>query len=278
MRFIYTFDQLQRSLDAKNNPLTGKARSQKLRMKEQGDKATTLYELTTQPINEKTYPEMRARMESFQGHLSECTCAFYCQVCAETELGRGNDDSFITILMPRAPKGISLPGRSERFVDVDEPLMYYWSPPGDFDEMEDPGDGNFVKDSPEDIAHKKLGMWYAYCQTYAERVLTAWSCNAIMDLLKNNLSKYTLLANKWLAAWEEADPSSLPDSVTNSLEQLHSFMEAVRAVASSQPFTSETWHTYQTIFKPKRGDAKLATVFLDMVYVLKNNPEWTERE
>lgn len=249
-----------------------------MRMKEIGDKATTLYELTTQPMNENTYPEMRARMESFQGRLAECTCAFYCQVSAETKLGRGNDDSFITILMPRSPRGMSQPVRSERILDVDDPLMYYWAPPADFDEMDEPGDGNFIKDSAEDVAHRKHCMWYDYAKSFAERFLTTWSCNAITDLLEKDLSRYTLLASKWLKAWEAADPSSLPDSITDSLEQLHSFMAAVRAVASSEPFTSETWKLYQLIFKPKRSDPKLATVFLDMVFTLKNNPEWTARE
>ena len=249
-----------------------------MRMKEQGDKATTLYALCNSAIDVNTYSEMRARMEAFTGVLAEVTCAHFCQVVAERELGRGNDDAFVSILMPRFPQGIKYLLKAERFLDVDEPLMYMWSPPPDYDDMEEPGEGEFIRDSQEDMNHKKCVAWFQYCKTFGTKVLTAWSCDIVVGCLENNLARYTELCGKWLAAWEAASTDSLPPSVEDIVEELNTFMVAVRAVVESTVWTAKSWAAFQKIFRPKRGDPKLDPVFLDMVYMLKGNPEWKEKE
>ena len=97
-----------------------------------------------------------------------------------------------------------------------------------------------------------------------------------LGFLENNLSQYTEVAGKWLAAWEEASVESSPQSVEDSRELLHTFMIAVVAFGSASVFTSSSWSAFQSIFRPKKK-AENPSAIQDMVYVLKLNPEWVEK-
>ena len=86
--------------------------------------ASTLYETSEAPITGGTYSEMRVRMETFPGQLSEHVCAFFCQVVAEREIERSNFDAFVEVLMPRHPLRAELPAqRSDRILEIDDPKI-----------------------------------------------------------------------------------------------------------------------------------------------------------
>ena len=265
---------------AEKKVLTSKERVAKTRAKEKCETATTLYETTEAPVSGTTYSEMRVRMETLAGFLSDHVCAFFCQVVAEREADRKNFDSFVKVLMPRHPRGQELPQRSERLVDVDDPQMHLWCPPEDFDDHGVPEESSTVLvGSPADIEQKKQVAYYNFGRTFSDRIVSVWSCNSILGLLEKNLGEYIELAGKWLAAWDVSE-DAVPQSVETGLSDLHTFMIAVVAVGSASVFTPSTWVAFQRIFRTtkKKGSTKITSAVEDMVYILKQNWEWVDAE
>ena len=150
-------------------------------MKEEGEKATTLFELTEATMGPSTYSEARVRLEALAGQLTENVCAYFCCIVAERELGRNNIDGFVEILMPRHLVGADLTEPTQCLLDVEHPLMHMWAPPVNFEEVEAPDDSEVVAEgSPADRQRKKHAAWKTWRNGFSERTINAWSSDTIM--------------------------------------------------------------------------------------------------
>ena len=182
--------------------------------------------------------------------------------------------------MPRHPVGADLTEPSQRLLDVEHPLMHMWAPPVNFEKLEAPDDSEIVAEgSPADRQPEKHAAWKTWCNGFSEIIINAWSSDTIMGYLEKDLRSYLQVSSKWQVAWEQADDESMAPSTTESLDCLHRFMAAVRAVGDLEVFTAETWADFTKVFKPARGASKEAfEPIQDMLYMIKSNPEWKQLE
>ena len=192
-----------------------------------------------------------------QMYPTENICRQWTAEYAQDCLSGGNILAFVEALQVHRPEGES--ERSEDWLpspdtfDLDAPVMWKVCPTiADCEAAEEEPEPR--PELPAQIPDWEMNRAYdKSVRSFPSFFCNAWACDALYDMLQNNITKATELMGGWQAACQGIEQDSLPPKVWSALQRTTTFARAYLAIASSDVLDVALHQAYTTVFMPQMG-------------------------